>query len=573
MVKIFDISGSKPVEGSVPEEQVQEAVQSGKYTLPQGEVPVISPDGQEGSVPSDQLNAALEQGYKYATPEASKQARFNTPSNAIKSVIEGAAKGYLGPGAALVERSSKANLDDIRARAEVNPGLHALGETGGFLASMLTGTGEARALEAASTALTKSLAKRAAVEGAMYAAGDEASKLITEDPHQSAQSALAHIGTGAILGGVLGKAADKLSQAEHTRIGKFIDDFKTRMQEHIELPGGVPNLESLPPGARAADALLKKGASKLSGAAVGAAAGHATGIPFGGTIGALLGKEVGETALPALAKSLFQNPTFAQAFRASTEYAYSVSKGQTLLNKAAESVFKVSSDPLSESLFPTEKQKDKIKEHLEEIQNNPEPLFNASKPIAHYMPENASALGETVARITSFLGTVKPSTDKTSMLGPNRQPNAVEEAQYNRALDIAEQPLIVAHHIKQGSLTPFDIQAGQAMYPQLMDALRVKMLGSMTKHLSGDQSIPYKTVLALSLFLGQPLDSSTMPQDVLANQGVYNPPQPPPDASNAKRTQTKGTTAAQSKALTNFPQSTALPGQAREMNRQSPDRK
>lgn len=579
MVKLFNISGAKPIEGSVPEDQVQGAIESGRFSLPKGSVNVISPDGQEGTIPADQATKAFQSGYKYADPESLKQLRFGTGEQQFKTAAEGVARGVAGPVATAAEVAAGVDPEAIRSRQEVNPSTSLASEGAGLL---IPG-GQTKLLGAATRAFTNPIAKLA-VENALYAAGEEASKLLTKDPKQSAEAALSHVGLAAGLGGSLAGAGQLASKAVESKVGQFIGDFKNRIADHmgavplnqfIEQGGHLP--ESL--GSKSADAVLNHGQKVMQGisTAAGATLGHSTGIPHAGKIGAYFGYKFGEKTLPAIGRALVDNDIAPKAFKAALAYGDAVLKGETVLNKAADSMFKVGSDPLSESLMPTEKQRDKIKEHLEELKVDPSPLLTKSADLGYYMPEHAGAMGEALGRITSFLAPLTPDTGKTSMLGPNRVPSATEEAKYNRALDIAEQPLIIAQHIKQGSLTPFDCQAVQSMYPALSDGLKAKMLESMMKHLSGDQgsaSIPYKTILGLSLFLGMPLESSTMPQDMSANQGVYLPQgPPPPDSTGGNLAQSRGPSAVQSKALSKVPQSAALPSQAREMGRQSPTRK
>lgn len=518
--------------------------------------------------------------------QAEKEDKYGSGTEQIKAGLEGVANGIAGPLATGAELALGAKPEDIRGRAEVNPLTSGAAEATGLLGSAFIPGGQGRLLTKGAAAVATTAAKRLAVENALYAAGSEVSKMMLKDPNQSVGSAISNIGLSGMLGGALGKAGEKLSGLDESKLGRFIGDAKTRLQEHMELPGGVANIESLPNGAKAVDSLLKFGATKLGGAGIGGAIGHATGIPYGGTIGAVLGKEFGETALPTLAKAMFQNPVSTRAFKASTDYITAVVKGQTILNKAVDSVFKVGTKDIGDYLTPHEKSIDKVKEHLDDFGLDTSSIISKSDPIAHYMPDHAGALAAQLNQIVNYLKPLKPDTQKTSILGPDRVPSKTEEAKYQRALTLAESPLSVLLHIKSGTLTPFDTQSMSAMYPALTNALREKLVASMTKHLSGDQgagaeaAIPFKTAMSLSLFLGMPLYSSIMPQDVLANQGVYNPPVDPqapnqgqPGANGGGSGGNKSLTQVQAKGLQKVSQSTALPGQARELNKQSPNRK
>lgn len=148
------------------------------------------------------------------------QEQYGTPEGMLKTAAEGAAQGLVGPLAPLIEtKVLGVNPEDIRKRAEVNPGTHTAFELGGLGAGMLTGTGEAALMSEAGTAASKALGFTAeanyahkigsavvsqAVENAIYQSGDEISKRILQDPTTSAESAISNIGLAAALGGAAG---------------------------------------------------------------------------------------------------------------------------------------------------------------------------------------------------------------------------------------------------------------------------------------------------------------------------------------------------------------------------------
>ena len=571
-VKIFDISGAQPVEGTVPADNVQAAIATGKYSLPKGEVDVVSPEGEHGTIPSENAVKAFEAGYKYASPTILRDLKRDTLGSKVGSFVQGVGQGLAGPGATAAQKLAGESNETIRERKEAHPYLHAAGEAAGLLGGMATGTGEAAILGETAALATKGLAKRAAVENALYTAGDEISKMMVEDPHQSAESALLNTGLSAALGGMFGKIAGKISNVEHTKTGKFITEFKDRVGMHMDPRIATDVLPPLGAGGKAADKLIDHGLGKISGGALGATAGAAVGGHTGALVGGLLGEKYLDKVIPGMAKSLLKNDVSSAAFHTATEYASQLIKGQTLLNKAADSIFKAASagDYIS---LGDEKHRNGLKAELEDLRTDMTRLMDAGTPLAHYLPDHAGAMTETLGRVVSYLDTLKPSTDKAAPLDPDRIPSKVEEAKYNRALDLAESPLLITKSIKEGSLTPFDVQSVSAMYPQVAQSLRGRLLEALTKHLSGDQGnakVPYSTLMGLSLFFGMPLDSSTTPASIMALQGGNAPPPAQPAASRA---QSKGMTEAQGKGIKQLPQLAALPGQARELNRQSPDRK
>lgn len=217
---VFDISGSEPVKGSLPHDEVHEALASGKFSPLKGtEVPVLSPEGEFGHLPSEEVQSALQNGYQYATPKMAKEAKYGTTGQMIKTGLEGIAKGVAGPLAPLVETGlGIATPEDIRAREETNPITSGVGQAVGLGAGLLTGTGEAALMtkageiaeaaaglgQASRLAKIGSSAVRNAAEMAVLQSGDEVAKTILKDPEVSAQSAIANVGLASLAGGATG---------------------------------------------------------------------------------------------------------------------------------------------------------------------------------------------------------------------------------------------------------------------------------------------------------------------------------------------------------------------------------
>lgn len=242
---VFDISGAEPIKGTLPDNEVEAALQSGRFSLPMGDVKVINPEGVEGTLPASEVPQALGAGFKLLTPSLAKEREFSTLGQQAITGLEGAAEGIAGPLATLAETELLGvPKEDILARREVNPWTHTAGQVAGLLAPMgqgalLTkaGAGAAKALGAEGVA---NLAARGAVEAALYQAGDATSRVILEDPALSTESAIAEVGLAAALGGgvggALGVAGKGLSLLGESKAVKFVRDFKGRVGEHIANP-------------------------------------------------------------------------------------------------------------------------------------------------------------------------------------------------------------------------------------------------------------------------------------------------------------------------------------------------
>ena len=247
--QVYDISGPKPVLGEMPHEQVQDAIASGRFSLPKGDVSVFSPEGEYGTLPADQAKDAFNAGYRYATPDQVKakqdEIKYSSPIERSRAGFEAAGRGFLGPVATGLERAAGVSPESIKAREEQNPELAHSVEAAAFGASMLLGTGEAQVLLKSGQGVAKAAeaiglsgkvaqgAIKMATEMSLMQGGDEVSKYLMNAP-DSVGNALTNVGLSALLGGAtgvgfagLGKLGAKL--AENKGFKEFTDRIKYRM--------------------------------------------------------------------------------------------------------------------------------------------------------------------------------------------------------------------------------------------------------------------------------------------------------------------------------------------------------
>lgn len=296
-------------------------------------------------------------------------------------------------------------------------------------------------------------------------------------------------------------------------------------------------------GAKLANALIDKGLSKASGAAIGAAAGHATGI--GGGLGAIIGEHalgpIFSETIPVMIKPLMEKLSSGAGYKTAQDYIGQVIKASKLLSNATGNIFKAGTKVIPDHLIPTDSNRDKINKALNEAQKNPSSLLKMTGDLGHYAPDHATALSQTGSTAAKYLLSIRPNTEKTSPLDTQRQANPQEKAQYKRALDVAQQPLIVFKHLAEGRLTPADLVTMKTIYPALYATGVKKLTEQMSQAIAKGTVIPYKTKMGISLYMGHAMDSTMQPGSIVAAQ-----PQPPANqpqtathpAQNPKRSTT-----------------------------------
>lgn len=296
------------------------------------------------------------------------------------------------------------------------------------------------------------------------------------------------------------------------------------------------------------------------GAAIaGALSGHAI-------LGALLGgaakyltKDVPDAVRLAMLKFMTSPEAVdAAGFKAMTEFAASIAKGEAAVTKGARAVLKSGAKVGSHDQV-SDRGREKLDKQLEAYRENPEKLMNLAGDIGHYMPDHATAVAATAAQAVQYLNSLRPDTQPKMPLDRKLPPDPVKQAQFDRALDIAQNPLIVFEDVKNGTVTMHDLTTLQNVAPGLYSRMRDKLGQELIGFKSEKNEIPYKTRLGLALFMGQPLDSTMTPSAIQAAQ-----PQPPMQAP--QMAQAKPSKQGMQK-LGKLPGMSADAGQSREMER------
>jgi hypothetical protein len=253
----------------VPVEQAASAIQSGKAFAKAGaSVHMRDESGAPVTVAPDQLHSAVEAGFSFEDPAeaATRQAKreHGTLGQQGIAALEGAARGAtLGlSDVALTSVLGDDYREGARARREANPLTAGGSEIAGAIAPALLSGGEsalasgARLTPAGLAARAGSAAERlvaggtaglreggtwarmaaraaevgtsGAVEGALYGAGNEASRAALEGTDLTAEKVLAGMGHGALFGAVTGAGLGALESGVGTVAGKVLGSKSIR---------------------------------------------------------------------------------------------------------------------------------------------------------------------------------------------------------------------------------------------------------------------------------------------------------------------------------------------------------
>lgn len=228
-------------------------------------------------------------------------------------------------------------------------------------------------------------------------------------------------------------------------------------------------------------------------------------------------------------------------------------RGWKMASDSAKAVFNASKE-LPAKVIPLAAHREKLDKLVVESTKNPERLFgiNDNNPA----PEYNEAFAATSGRAVAYLNSLRPKTDPQAPLDSKQPPSKTQMAAYNRALDIAQQPLVTMKYLKDGTITTQDVTSLRTIYPNLYNQLASKLMAEMVEAKAKKQTIPYQTKMSLSVFLGQPLDSTLTPMGIMAAQ-------PSPEAQAQSQPQGNKPPAYNSvKGLDSLAKGTRTPAQA-----------
>ncbi len=313
-------------------------------------------------------------------------------------------------------------------------------------------------------------------------------------------------------------------------------------------------------GARQAGDTVER-MTDIAGVAGAVLSGH-PGLAIGGLLAKQIFKDTPDALRYAFLKFMGSNkPIDAGAFKVAVDTIQAVIKGESALNKASKSLFQAT-EKSAVSMVNVERNRDKLDKLVVMSQTDPEAFMNLGSDVAHYMPEHGSAIAQSTISSLNYLASQRPNTTPASPLDSQLPPDPGKQAIYNNLLDLANAPLSITKKIKHGTIVPREVEALRAMTPGLHGIMSAKFLNDMTKHMAKGGVVPYKTRIGLSLFLGQPLDSTLKPASILAAQPK---PQQQPQGPQGGQ---KPPSASSTKGISKLPSSYQTPDQAREQHAQ-----
>lgn len=484
--------------------------------------------------------------------------KYDTPGQMLAAGAEGAAQGLGSFVAPWAERDLLGvPEEDIAGRAAAHPIAHGVGELAGLVAgtALPIGQGALFAGSAAKVARGSAFLK-GAIEGGLLFGSDKASQALlgqgnpadAVNPYLAGGANLLFSGALGSLGSKAAGGATELIEKQGMKAAAYAENYLAKMGDAAE------------------SGELNKKVAKIIGGELGAK-----------TIGAYAGVKMGEKFLSPLISKFTARPTkyvgetvarwLTNGLQGSVfnmiDYANKVARGESLINNSLDMLFKGAGEKaVGGAVAGTEKLREYLDGggHDQDVQQsiydqNAQPPgmaeggeVKASKTgihhddhIAQNFPDQNLMLQAARGRISQYLNSQKPQKNAPKLAYDRDADDRQAKKAYNKALDIAVDPLSIMNHIKKGTITTEHMQHFNGMYPELGEHLRQKVTERVTHDQVDGKKPPYAVRQGLSLFLGTPLSGELTPQAIQAAQGVFASAKQAQQQQPAPPKQKKGT--------------------------------
>lgn len=232
-----------------------------------------------------------------------------------------------------------------------------------------------------------------------------------------------------------------------------------------------------------------------------------------------MGKKHLTELIPHIQDAMVNNEPNPEALKGSLEYLHSAIKGHAALDTHTKAMM----GPKAMDVEADHDLRSALDSHLKALNANPEAMLDAASSLGHYMPEHSTQIAAMTATAVQYFDSIRPKPVQLGSLDTVAPPDKAAQSAYDRQLDIAEQPLLVLRHVKDGTLLPQDIETVKTLYPGLYGSMVSKAGEALIDSKGKKTQIPYKQRLTLSMLLDEPLDFTMTPgamQAVMTSQGA-----------------------------------------------------
>lgn len=189
-------------------------------------------------------------------------------------------------------------------------------------------------------------------------------------------------------------------------------------------------------------------------------------------------------------------------------------------------------------------------------------ISKAHANIADVAPSIAPHLAQTTLTALQFLHSKLPPPGN-GLFEDRERPSEVAKKQFMNYRKIVNDPISILSHVKNATLNQQHMDAIKSVYPELHQEMKAKMIDGLATMQANGKRLAYPQRQAISLFMGQPLDSTMTPQSAEAIMRANSLQMQQPQGSG-KPKKASGTELNQINKVTNL---YATDSQAKTLNR------
>lgn len=151
-----------------------------------------------------------------------------------------------------------------------------------------------------------------------------------------------------------------------------------------------------------------------------------------------------------------------------------------------------------------------LKAHVEDLAANPDKILDVGGNLSNSLPDHSGMLAAKTANAVQYLHSLKPLGTQAGPFDKIQPPSKMEQNHYDRQLKIAQHPLSILEHVKNGTVSPADLTTLKTLYPNLNKTIMDKTFEKVAAARERGEVLPYKQKIGLSQLIG-PLDYTQTP--------------------------------------------------------------
>lgn len=154
-------------------------------------------------------------------------------------------------------------------------------------------------------------------------------------------------------------------------------------------------------------------------------------------------------------------------------------------------------------------------------------LSNTHNTLDAIAPTLATHVYSSAANAIHFLNSKLPNMGNELIQDKLPTPSRAQQEMWLNLHSLVDNPLSVLEHVNNGTVNNHHIEALQTVFPELHQEMIQKSIEELGKLKMNKTQLPYYKRVAISKFIGQPLDSTLTPQGMQSIIKAAGPNQGP----------------------------------------------